>query len=61
MVLLCELRSFFVIYSIDSDDRGVFVYIVFNGIIGLIVFFFVGYFEFCEYDFKEYWIWKGFG
>lgn len=41
--------------------RGVFVYAVLNGLIGLTVFLSRGYLEPREYDLKEYWTWKGSG
>lgn len=48
--------------TVDANpDRGVFVYAVLNGSIGLVVYLSRGYLEPREYDLKEYWTWKGSG
>ncbi|KAF4451888.1 MFS transporter, AGZA family, xanthine/uracil permease [Fusarium austroafricanum] len=41
--------------------RGIFVYAVLNGLVGIVVFVSRGYVEPREYDLKEYWTWKGSG
>ena len=40
---------------------GIFVYVVLNGLVGLVVYVSGGRIEPREYDLKEYWTWKGSG
>lgn len=60
MVLSRKSTIFSFIYLLIAL-RGVFVYAVLNGLVGLVVWVTRGYVEPREYDLKEYWTWKGSG
>lgn len=46
---------------LTNTTRGIFVYTVLNGLIGLTVLVSGGRLEPREYDLKEYWTWKNIG